>query len=263
MLRSLLAVPVALLVASFLPGDCLAQTGSQPTSSVAAGSPSAGARLGLPRFGIQVSLGTLGAGLQAASAVTRHSNVRMGFNYFSFSTRKTSDENNITFDGTFRLESVEVLYDQYFHRGFHVSPGVMIYDGNRASGIASIPAGQTFTLNDVTYYSAAADPVTGTGSIASRKVAPELLIGVGNLLPRSARHFTVHGELGVVFQGSPHAKLHLNGSTCTDSPTSGCTPISSDPAVQSNIESEQTKINHRLGSFRYWPVIRAGFGWKF
>jgi hypothetical protein len=248
-------------IAAMLPALCFGQDKLPATTSSPDPSPSASQ--GLPRFGIQVNAGTLGAGIQAATAVTRRSNVRFGFNYFSYSGSTTRKKDNITFDGTLRLESAEVLYDQFIGGGFHVSPGVMIYDGNQGTGNASIPAGQTFTLNDVTYYSATASPVTGTAAIKSRKVAPELLIGFGNLLPRSARHFTVSFDLGVVFQGSPNAKLNLIGSTCTDSPTSGCSPISGNISVQNNIQSEQNKINNDLGPFKYWPVIRVGFGYKF
>ena len=153
----------------------------------------------LPRFGIGVNAGTLGAGIQAATAVTRKSNVRVGFNYFSYTGSTTGNNNGINFNGTLRLESAEVLYDQYLIGGFHVSPGVALYYGNQATGTAVLPAGQSFTLNSVQYYSSAANPVTGTGSLTSDKVAPELLFGFGNLLPRSARHFTVSFDAGVIF----------------------------------------------------------------
>jgi hypothetical protein len=38
----------------------------------------------LPRFGIGMSASTLGLGIQAATAVTAHSNLRAGFNIFSY-----------------------------------------------------------------------------------------------------------------------------------------------------------------------------------
>jgi len=203
----------------------------------------------------------MGAGIQAATAVTSRSNVRVGFNYFSYSGSTSKD--NVNYDGTLRLESAEVLYDQYLGAGFHISPGVAIYDGNQGTGTAAVPGGQTFTLNGVSYFSATAAPVTGSASITARKVAPEIMIGFGNLLPRGARHFTLNIEAGVIFQGSPNAKLSLNGSTCVTGGTTGCLPISSNPAVQSNIQGEQTTINNDLGPFKYYPVIRMGFGYKF
>jgi len=245
-----------------LPALCIGQGTSQPPAGGTTGSPtpSAGARQGLPRFGIQVTAGTPGVGVQVATAVTRRSNVRLGVNYFSYGASINKD--NIAYNGTLRLESAEVLYDQYLGAGFHISPGVMIYDGNQATGSASVSGGQTFTLNNVSYYSANAGPVTGTASITARKVAPEILIGFGNLLPRSTRHFTVNLDLGIVFQGSPNATLNLTGSTCPGDPVNGCLPISANTTVQSNILSEQTKINNSLVPFKFYPVLRLGFGYK-
>jgi hypothetical protein len=234
-------------LAGLLPSTCVGQSGEP-----------------LPKFGISLNAGTLGAGIQAATSVTRKSNVRFGFSYFSYGGSLTSSKNNIAFDGTLRLESAEVFYDQYIGKGFHISPGVAIYDGNRATGNASVPAGQTFKLNNVNYYSAAGDPVTGTGSFTSGTIAPEFLLGFGNLLPRSARHFTANFDLGVIFTRSPIIKLNLIGSACINGPTSGCLPISGDPLVQANLQAEQTRLNHDTGSYlKYWPVIRLGFGYKF
>jgi len=237
----------SICLAGLLPYNCMGQSGAS-----------------LPKFGLSVNAGTLGAGIQAATAVTRKSNVRFGFSYFRYDGNFTSSKDNIAFAGTLRLESAEVLYDQYIGKGFHISPGVAIYDGNQATGNASVPAGQTFKLNNVSYYSAAGDPATGTGSFTSGTIAPEFLLGFGNLLPRSTRHFTVNFDLGVIFTRSPVIKLNLMGSACINSPTSGCTPISGDSSVQSNLLAEQAKLNHDAGPYlKYWPVIRLGFGYKF
>jgi hypothetical protein len=219
----------------------------------------------LPHFGLGVSVGTLGVGVQAATAVTRSSNVRVGVNYFSYTGSSTSSSNNITFNGTLRLESAEVLFDQYLGHTFHISPGVVIYDGNQATGNANIPSGQTFTLNSVQYYSSTSNPVTGSGSFTAGKVAPEVLMGFGNLLPRKAnKHFSVSFELGAIFTQKPVIALNLAGSACTTSATVNCSNISSTSSIESNLQAEQTKLNNQLGSYlKYWPVIRLGFGYKF
>ena len=259
--QSAFVAPLAVCIAALLPALCFCQDTPQRATDTSAGSPSPNAGQGLPRFGIQVSAGTLGAGIQAATAVTRRSNVRFGVSYFSYSGGTTSD--NIAYNGKLRLESAEVLYDQYIVGGFHISPGVMVYDGNQATGSASVSGGQTFTLDGVTYFSANAGSVSGTASLTSRKVAPELLIGFGNLLPRSVRHFTINFDLGVVFQGSPNAKLNLTGSTCPNDPINGCLAIGASSSVQSNIQAEQVKINNDLVPFKFYPVIRLGFVYKF
>jgi len=234
-------------LAGLLPSTCQGQSGS------------------LPRFGLGLNAGTLGAGIQAATAVTRKSNVRVGFNYFRYTASITSNSNNITFNGTLRLESAELLFDQYLFGGFHISPGMAVYYGNQAIGNASIPSGQSFTLNSATYYSSASAPVTGTGSFTASKYAPEILFGFGNLLPRSTRHFTVNFDVGVMFVRSPLIQFNLVGNACTSlTNASTCVPIASTPSVQTNLLAEQAKANNNAAAYiKYWPVVRLGFGYKF
>lgn len=215
----------------------------------------------LPRFSLGVSIGLLGAGIQAGTAVQRHLNVRGGFNYFTYGlSGHTSD--NIAYNGSLRLESAEALVDYVPVNWFHLSGGAALYDGFQGKGTINEPGGHSFTLNSVTYYSSPADPVTGTGQIVARKAAPEAMFGFGNLLPRNRHHFTVTSDFGVIFQGSPTSTLNLTGSTCA-TPTTGCAPISQQPAVQANVTAEQSKINKDLKPFSFYPILRITFGYKF
>ena len=216
----------------------------------------------LPRFGLAASVGTLGAGIQAGTAVARHTNLRFGFNYFTLGLSGTESTSNLKYDATLRLGSAEVLLDQNLKGPFHVSAGALVYDAFQGSGSVQVAGGQTITLNHVTYFSSVSDPVTGTAAIGARKVAPEVLIGFGNLLPRSARHFSANFDLGVAFQGSPSSRLNLLGSTC-NAPGAGCLPIASNSSVQANIAAQQAIINNDLKPFQFYPVIRLSFGYKF
>ncbi len=233
--------------------------GSNPAPSSAEKPPAKSAPL--PRFGVAVSVGTLGAGVQVATAVARHTNIRGGGNFFRFSLSGTDNHNGLAYDGTLHLQSGEILVDQNLAGPFHVSAGAMVYDGFQGTGSVHVPGGQSFSLNGATYYSAPSDPVTGTGVIGVRKIAPEFLIGFGNLLPRGRRHFTVNLDLGVAYQGSPNVLLNLAGSTCA-TPSAGCSSISSNSAVQSNITAEQNKISNTLKPFQFYPVLRLSFGYK-
>ena len=239
---------------------CFGQAQASP--DIAQSSPQETDHRSLPRFGLAVNIGTLGAGIEAATAIARHTNIRGGFNYFSYSLSGTDSKNNLGYAGSLRLESGEILLDQYLKGGFHISGGALLYDGFQGTGTVHVSGGQSLTLNSVTYYSSASDPVTGTGSITVRKIAPEALIGFGNLLPRSSRHFAVNLDLGVAYQGSLNTRLNLLGSTCATA-TGGCATISSSPLVQANILAEQSKINNTLRPFQFYPVIRLGFGYKF
>jgi hypothetical protein len=252
-------------VAGLLVPSCFGQArdtaGAAPPDAAAPPSPQTGDQKPLPRFGIAVSAGTLGAGIQVATAIAKHTNIRGGFNYFSYSLSGTDSNNNLSYNGKVRPESGEILLDQYLAGPVHISGGALIYDGFQATGTVHEPGGTSFTLNGSTYYSSPSDPVTGTGTIGVRKIAPELLLGFGNLLPRSSRHFTVNFDIGVAFQGSPTTTLNLLGSTCV-TPTSGCSTISSNSSVQSNVTAEQTKISNTLKPFQFYPIIRISFGYK-
>lgn len=243
-----------------------ADTGGTGAPAAPQGSPAPSQSL--PRFGLAAGVSTLGATIQAATAVTRRSNLRFGFSDLSYNATSLMSEigfpsnQTITYSTTLRLRSAEILYDQYFKGPFHISPGVMIYDGNKAGGNASVASGQYFTLGGVPYYSQAGNPIAGTWMIGSRKVAPMVLLGFGNLLPRSSRHFTVNFDLGVVFQGSPNAVLNLNGGACSG-PGSGCVNAATNSTVQANIQSEQTSIGSGLSAFKYYPVVSLTFGYKF
>jgi hypothetical protein len=220
---------------------------------------SAGGHSSLPRLGIGVKIGLLGVGVEAATAVMRRANLRGGFNDFTFNRAFSKD--GIHYGGRLQLRSVEAHFDYYLFGGFHIGPGALLYNGNKGTATASVPAGNSFTLGGTTYYSDAADPVTGSGTLSLNKFAPMVTLGSGNLLPRSHRHWSINLEGGFAFQGSPKVGLNLAGSTC-DVTGTVCQPISSNANIQANIASEEAKIDRKLRPFKYYPVFSIGFGWK-
>ena len=229
--------------------------------SVAAGGVSRGQSDPLPRLGVGVKASTLGVGVEVATAVSRRANLRFGFNGFGYDY--TFRKDGIDYASRLQLRSVQATYD-WLWRGVHLSPGVLLYNGNQASGAASVSGGRSFTLNGVRYYSDAANPVVGRSTISLHKyrVAPMALVGFGNLLPRSSRRFSVSLDFGAVYMGAPETTLNLTGATCT-APNVNCQSISTNPVVQANIVAQQAKINHDLERARLYPVISLGIGWKF
>jgi hypothetical protein len=210
--------------------------------------------------GIVVKASTLGVGGEVAVPVTYRSNLRLGFNLFNYSDTFTKD--GVNYKGTLNLRSVQAMYDIFLLGGLHLSPGVLLYNGNNMTASANVPGGRTFTLNNVNYLSDPANPVTGTGKLAVYKAAPMLLLGFGNLVPRSHRHFSASMEVGAVYQGPPRVTLNLGGNVC-DPNGFICTSVSSDPTVQRNIVAEQNKLNKSASPFRFYPIISFGFGFKF
>lgn len=213
------------------------------------------------RVGIGIKMSLLGAGVEVATPITGHSNLRAGFNAFSYD--RTFHSDGIAYAGQLRFRSVEAHYDWFpFGGAFHVSPGVLVYNGNQFTANASVPGGQTFTLNHVTYASDPSDPVGGNGKVDFNKAGPMITVGWGNLLPRNHRRFSVPFEVGVIYTGAPKAALNLNGSAC-DASGANCLAINSDPSIQANMQAERDKLNRDMSSFKFYPVISIGFGFNF
>jgi hypothetical protein len=228
----------------------------------------------VPRLGAGAKISTLGIGFEAATGVTAQSNVRGGFNFFNYDRGFTQD--GIDYGTDLRLRSIEVHYDWFFSHGFHVSPGLLIYNNNRAEGDAMVPGGRSFTLGGRSYISDPSNPVRGTAEIdfSQKKVSPMVTIGTGNLLRRTGRRLSINFEGGVVFESSPQAVLNLTGSACSSLGGVGapiiCQPVSTTPQIQADIQSEQNKINSGTPPYdsvqsvlKFYPVISIGVGWRF
>jgi hypothetical protein len=213
-------------------------------------------------------ISTLGIGVEAGTAVTRQSNLRGGFNFLNYDRVFTKD--GINYGGQLRLRSVEAHYDWFLGHGFHVSPGVLIYNGNRVDGTATVPGGRVFTLGSRTYTSNPVNPVMGTAEIdfSKNKVAPMATVGVGNLLRRHGRRFSIGFETGVVFESAPKAMLNFAGSACVT--LSACQDVASSAQIQDDIRLEANKINNGTPPYdvaqkvlKYYPVISVGIGYRF
>ncbi len=210
--------------------------------------------------GAGVSFSLLGVGIAAATPLSLRTNLRVGFNMLGYSRSFQAD--GINYDGVLKLRSFETLLDWYPFRGsFHVTPGALLYNGNRLNANASVPANERFTLNSVSFVSDPATPVTGTGTLKFNPAAPMALFGWGNVVPRTKR-LSLGVEAGVVFQGAPKTTLNLTGDVC-DLSEKHCAPISSDPMAQADIQAEQNKLTNDVNPFQYYPVLRVGFGYKF
>ncbi len=212
------------------------------------------------KVGIGVKVSTLGAGIEAALPVFAKVNLRGGINIFQYDRTFTQD--GIHYTGQLHFRSGEAHFDWYPFGGFHVSPGVMFYNGNQLTANASVPGGQNFTLSGTTYKSDPAMPVGGTGKLDFVKVSPTIMLGVGNLIPRSGRHYSFLFEVGGAYQGSARVGLNFTGNVCD--PTTGLACISvNDPTVQANVQAQQQKIRNDINPYRFFPVVSLGVGFNF
>jgi len=211
--------------------------------------------------GAAVKLGTLGIGFDGAVAATDRSNVRVGFNFFNFN--HDFDNDGITLAAHLKLRSVTAQFD-FFPTGgsFHVSPGLMIYNGNRVEATAFVPAGQQFTLGGDRLLSNPSNPVNGDAKVSFEKVAPQITIGWGNIATRGDRRWSIPVELGVVFSRAPTGALNLGGSACLPNGTN-CRNVATEPLLQADVRQQEANLNNDLEVLKIIPVISFGFGYRF
>jgi hypothetical protein len=214
-----------------------------------------------PGVAIAFKSSSLGLGVESGVSMTRFLDIRGGFDAFSFSP--TFSANGIHYNGTLRLRSAQALVDlKPFSDWFHISPGMMIYNGNQITAKANVPGGQTFSLGGVDFRSNPLNPINGTGQMTFKKAAPMVLFGFGTLVPHK-RHFTFYNDIGVVFQGEPKTVLNLAGSACDPVTGLACVNAATDPTIQTQVTAEQTKINNDTKIAKYYPVFSLGFGFRF
>lgn len=214
-----------------------------------------------PSFGVVAKASMLGIGGDVGASITPFFNVRGGFNGLSLS--HGFNNSGIHYDGTLRFRSVEALVDITPLRDwFHISPGVLVYNGNQINATATVPGGQNFDLGGASFKSSTADPIHGTGLLAVNKTAPIVMFGFGNPIPHS-HHFTIVQDFGVVFQGTPKTTLNLAGTACDAVTGLACVNAATDPTFQAQVKAEQDKINKDTSIVKFYPVASIGIGIRF
>lgn len=213
------------------------------------------------RVGLYFKVSSLGYGIDVATPISDKLNVRGGFTYFGFS--RDFDDDGITIDATGKLRSVSASLDWFpFSGAFHISPGVLVYNGVGIDATAKVPPNRVFSLSDTDYVSNPANPVTGTLTMSFPKVAPSITFGWGNIMRRGGRHWTIPVELGVAFTRSPAVALNLTGSACAVN-GSNCRAISTDPTLQRDLRDQEAQINDDLSVLKLYPMLSVGFSWRF
>jgi hypothetical protein len=214
-----------------------------------------GDRLILPHVGIGLKMSTLGAGVELATPITERTNLRVGFNDFVYA-RDFSYDGSL-YSAQLNLFSVQANYDWFpFGNSFHLSPGLLAYNGNH------LKANTSDTAASQAEPGIFVNPITGSARIAFGKVAPMFLMGWGNLIPRRSRRFSIPFEFGVVYHGEPKTSLHMNPIICPAGDMV-CLEASADPSIQSGFQSEQVEIRKEVSPYKLYPVISLGFGYRF
>jgi hypothetical protein len=115
-------------------------TASMDSTADASLPPEPASGAGERRFpiGVGVKVSFPGIGAEAALALWHRSNVRFGLNAFNYD--HTFDKDGVSYKGTLTVRSAQVRYDFFPIGGLHLSPGLLIYNGNKVDANASVPA---------------------------------------------------------------------------------------------------------------------------
>lgn len=212
------------------------------------------------RFALAFKSSSLGLGADLGTRLTNHMNIRVGFNGFNYS--RTVSNGGIAYLGRLQLRSLQALVDCFpWSRGIHFSPGLLLYDGNHVTANALLPTGKILSSGTESFVSNPQNPLVGSAQSSMRKVAPIMLVGVGNLVPRT-RHFAASADFGIVFQGLPSTQVSLVGSAC-DVSGAHCRDVSRDASIQADIRSGEKTMQNDLSIMRFYPVISIDFGYRF
>jgi hypothetical protein len=87
-----------------------------------------------------------------------------------------------------------------------------------------------------------------------------LLLGYGNMLPRSGRHLSLPVEVGFAYTGAPVINLNLNGTACVPN---GCVTFSQSTDAQGSLKQEIQILNDDLKHYSVFPIVSVGLAYRF
>ncbi len=209
--------------------------------------------------GIALRVSTLGAGLEIATPLSQSVNLRSIINDVDYGYKFTSHGGNYNAEAHFH--SAQMSVDWFpFHGGFHISPGIMVFNNKIAVQI-KVPSGQTFELEDYLLTSSQNDPIHGGATATyARKIAPVLMTGFKNILPRDGNHFSAPFEFGVAYPGAAQVSVNLQGTACQPE---GCANVATNAEAQSDALLKQNQLNSELNRFKLYPIVSTGLAFRF
>ncbi|HUN86961.1 MAG TPA: hypothetical protein VMU48_21460 [Terracidiphilus sp.] len=227
------------------------------------------------RIALGGSVSSLGPSLQITSYITPHLNLRTTGNWINYQTSFTTSGFNA--NAKLNLASARLAADVYpFRNGFRISPGVMVYNGNKMTATSSVAGGASFTLNGDTFYSASANsatgatPLQGTAELGQNMTKPAFTItaGWGNTIPQNGGHWSFPFEAGVAFTGAPSLNANLAGWACYDQAQTECTNVAStsDPIalqIQGDLAAQIAKWKNNLSPLGTYPILSMGVSYSF
>ena len=216
--------------------------------------------------GLSVSVGINGVGVDVAEAIRERVNIRVGAEFARYSGQFI--EQNALVNLNVRLGGGHAGLDLFpFRRSsFHVSPQLRFGIMTRGFGDVTIPPGEVISFNNVDYTSTAVDPLRGTASFDTRKIAPGISVGFGNLVPRTRdQHWSFPVDLGFYYIGQPNVSISFRGTACSvnSNRSQDCDDVTQDPDFQKDLQKFIERQRHNASYASLFPVLSFGVGYRF
>jgi hypothetical protein len=245
--------------------DSFASEGGGAIHSTRSMSPRSSSVKPFSRVAVSGGMSALGVNLSMATNLNRYMNLRGTGNIFNYNVNNFTT-NGFTANGKLNLASAGTSVDFYPfpNHGLRFSPGVLFYNQNALTANATVAPGQSFTLNDTTYYSSVSKPVTGSASLGlnTRKQAFTATTGWGNMIPRNGGHWSFPVEIGAAFIGTPSLNMNIAGVAC-DSTGVYCVDVAANSQIQANLQAQVAKYRKDLDPLKTYPIVSFGVAYSF
>jgi hypothetical protein len=189
---------------------------------------SAPARVWMP-----LTVGTRGAGLEAAVPHGGYWNIRIGVSHPAYS--RTFHNSGSPFGADLFLGGARLGAEWFaVESGFHVSLGVRVPNLTQTTTHINLRPGKAITIEAAQYTPDAADLFRESAHSGISSPGPLVSAGWGNLIPRRYHQpFLFPTELGAVYEAPPIVQVTTSGYICPAN--EGCRPHSSDQLCNHNL----------------------------
>lgn len=195
-------------------------------------------------YGLDAHVSTLGLGAEFNYTINSYLAARVDFNRYNYTYTGTKEQ--VQYDFDLHLKSYSAMLDLHpFAGSFRVTLGY--FSNKNDIGAAATPQ-SSYTINGHTYSNTVLSSLSG--DISFRPTVPYFGFG-WNTNGTTDTGLGFEFDLGALFQGTPTVKLAATGS------------ITSNAQFQSDLATEQTKLQGDLNSFKAYPVIGIGLTYRF
>jgi hypothetical protein len=214
---------------------------------------SAGQEADYQPLSVGIEAGTLGLGGAVSWRFSDHFGIRGGVNYLNYEDDAREIE-GITYDSELRLQSYPLALDIYpwKDRSFRITAGVL-FNQNELTGTVPDPGGPGITFVDIGSgnYDVNADLSGMSVSAEQDEFSPFISIG-GNFYLDKAKHWSIGGELGVAYTGSPEATISIGN------PTTALTP-----GFQADKAAEEAELEDKMEDYKFYPIVKLSLNFSF